>query len=267
MKQVHLAVYCTKVYENCTVSLSSASKPEEADQHSVVHAAKPSKRPTNAHAKYAARTRARAKCCTSSLAQQQPMVYGANAQDPAGEGCHTAQQPSIAASTRAVRQKGSSTSDAGDPVSVAVHSYSAHQASTIASSRAAGKNSSKAHAQDSACEAFQTACDQLPAARTKAGSHVPDPTALDPAESSHADRKEPIAARTRSAHRALTVTTSRSKRKEHATVDVDDEEQCRGAKRARAGSASTEQSAGGRSARRAASRKKTTGRPLRSKRE
>lgn len=141
----------------------TASKPEEADQHSVVHAAKPSKRPTNAHAKYAARTRARAKCCTSSLAQQQPMVYGANAQDPAGEGCHTAQQPSIAASTRAVRQKGSSTSDAGDPVGVAVHSYSAHQASTIASSRAAGKNSSKAHAQDSACEAFQTACDQLPA--------------------------------------------------------------------------------------------------------
>ena len=133
--------------------------------------------------------------------------YSAHAQEPVGEGSLRAQEPCDAVSTHAACQERSSTAHAQDP---------------------AGHGKS-----------VQTAHSQLPAACTQATAPVSDPIAHDPTRISHVTHIEPIAARTRSAHRAVTETARQGKRKEPAAVTVDAEEQCRGAKRARAGSAST----------------------------
>ncbi|KAL3148156.1 hypothetical protein ABBQ38_014438 [Trebouxia sp. C0009 RCD-2024] len=218
---------------------ASTSAPDQAEQHGDVRAANNSKRLHAAHAlKKAAKTKARTNNAKSPTTHEERQCFCAPALDPAAGSSHTAQEPSIAVGTHAARQKGSSTSHAQNPVGVSI--YTAHQAATATSAPAVTRDSSSlAHAKDLAAEGFQTAPEQLPASKARAGPHVPDPTAHDLTESSHVTQVIPLAARTRSATRAPTVTASRGKRKEPAAIIVEAEEHCRGAKRARAGCAST----------------------------
>ena len=246
--------------------IPSINAPDQADQRSDGLTAKSSKRFRSAHDPV---TAAKATANTSSTANDKvPNLSDehqsdcAHAQDPAGEGNQTAQQPNNAAYTHAARQTSSSIADAQDTVGVSLHT--AHKASMAASTRAAtNKSSSTAHAKDPAGEGLQTASHKLPAVRSKAAARVPDTTG-----SSQAQQKEPIAARTRSAHRAVTETARQGKRKEPAAVTVDPEEQCRGAKRARAGSASSYTPAEGNTVRqpRKVISKKETGRLLKNQR-
>lgn len=220
---------------------ANADASDPAEQRCDVYAATTSKHLHTAHCQTAAEANAGAS--TSSAAKEKvPATFKHNSASVhlprtlATGKTNTAQEPSIAVSTQGA----------------------GHTAS------------SAAHAQDPAGEGFKTARDQLPATRTRAAAPAPDPRAHDPTGSCHTNQPEPIAARTRSAHRAPTVTASKGKRKQHAAITVDAEEQCQGAKRARAGSASTDTQARESAARqpgKVASRERTTGKPPKSQRK